>query len=55
LQLSIFAAEVMLPWVSKFQAGLAIEKECRFYPAMASILRAILEIIAKIRRNLDNQ
>jgi len=43
---STFAAEIMLPWVSEFQARLAVEKECRFYPLIASILRTILEIIA---------
>ena len=51
---STFAADVMLPWVSKFQARLAAEKECRFYPLMASILTAILEIIAGFKRNFEN-
>ena len=51
---STFAAEVMLPWISEFQARLAHEKECRFYPLMASILAAILEIIAGSSRNFEN-
>jgi len=51
---STFAAEVMLPWISEFQARLAVEKECRFYPLMASILAAILEIIAGSNRNFEN-
>ena len=51
---STFVSEVMLPWVSEFQAGLALEKECRFYPLMASILTAILEIIAGSNRNFEN-
>ncbi|MGD9043420.1 MAG: molecular chaperone TorD family protein [Desulfobacterales bacterium] len=50
---STFAAEVMLPWVSEFQARLVVEKECRFYPLMASILAAILEIIAGFDRNFE--
>jgi TorA maturation chaperone TorD len=51
---SIFASEIMLPWLSEFQARLAVEKECRFYPLMASILTAILEIIAGFNRNFEN-
>jgi TorA-specific chaperone len=51
---STFAAEVMLPWLSEFQARLAVEKECRFYPLMASSLAAILEIIAGCNRNFEN-
>lgn len=43
---STFAAEIMLPWISQFQARLVVEKKCRFYPLMASLLKAILEIIA---------
>jgi TorA-specific chaperone len=50
-----FAAEVMLPWISEFQARLAVEKECRFYPLMASILKAILEIIAECNRSFENE
>ena len=50
-----FATEEMLPWVSEFQAKLAVEEECRFYPLMASILRAILEIIAGYNRSLENE
>jgi TorA-specific chaperone len=52
---SAFAAEVMLPRVSRFQARLAVEKECRFYPLMASILTAILEIIAGFNRNFGKR
>lgn len=48
-----FASEIMLPWVSDFQARLAFEKKCRFYPLMASILAAILEIIAGSNRNFE--
>jgi TorA-specific chaperone len=51
---STFAADVMLPWVSRFQAGLAAEKKCRFYPLMASVLQAILEIIAGFKHNSKN-
>jgi TorA maturation chaperone TorD len=43
---SSFTADVMLPWVSRFQTRLAAEKKCRFYPLMASMLKEILEIIA---------
>ena len=43
---STFAADVMLPWVTEFQAKLAAEKKCRFYPLMASLLTAVLDIIA---------
>jgi TorA-specific chaperone len=49
-----FAAEIMLPWVSEFEARLAVEKECRFYPLMASILKAILEIIAACNPSFEN-
>ena len=49
-----FAADVMLPWVSQLQARLAVEKECRFYPLMSSILMAILEMIAKSNHHLEN-
>ena len=49
-----FAAEIMLPWLSEFEARLAVEKECRFYPLMASILKAILEIIAECNRSFEN-
>jgi TorA-specific chaperone len=48
-----FSAEVMLPWVSEFQARLVVEKECRFYPLMASILTTILEIITGSKRNFE--
>jgi TorA-specific chaperone len=49
-----FAAELMLPWVSEFEARLANEKECRFYPLMASILKAFLEIIAGCNPGFEN-
>ena len=49
-----FASEIMLPWVSEFQAGLAVEKECRFYTLMALILREILEIIAGFNHHFEN-
>jgi TorA-specific chaperone len=51
---SPFAADVMLPWVSKFQAGLWAENKCRFYPLMASMLKAILEIIAGSNPGFEN-
>jgi TorA-specific chaperone len=51
---STFAADVMLPWVSEFQARLAAEKECRFYPLVASLLKAILQMIAKSNHHLEN-
>ena len=51
---SAFSAEIMLPWVTKFQARIAVEKKCRFYPLIASILMAILEIIAASNRPLEN-
>jgi TorA-specific chaperone len=50
---SAFSAEIMLPWLSKFQARLAVEKKCRFYPLMASMLTAILEIIAGSNHHLE--
>ena len=50
---SAFAADVMLPWVSKFQTGLEAEKKCRFYPLMASMLKAILENIAGSNRGFE--
>jgi TorA maturation chaperone TorD len=48
-----FAAEIMLPWVSEFEARLAAEKECRFYPLMTSVLKATLEIIAGCNRRIE--
>ena len=39
---SAFAAETMLPWVSKLHERLASEKQCLFYPLMVSILEDIL-------------
>jgi TorA maturation chaperone TorD len=46
-----FASDTMLPWISELQARLAVEKECRFYPLIASILTAILEVIAGFDRH----
>ncbi|MGD8776148.1 MAG: molecular chaperone TorD family protein [Syntrophobacterales bacterium] len=43
---STFASEVMLPWVLKLSQRLASEKECRFYPLIATVLIEILTIIA---------
>ena len=41
-----FAAEIMLPWVIKFQQRLeAIETNCRFYQLTTAILCAILRFI----------
>ncbi|MBW2436550.1 MAG: molecular chaperone TorD family protein [Deltaproteobacteria bacterium] len=51
---STFAADVMLPWVSAFQARLVAEKKFRFYPLMASLLTAILEIIAAFNRHIKS-
>ncbi len=50
---STFAADVMLPWVTEFQARLAAEKKCRFYPLMVSLLTAILKIIAASNRHSE--
>lgn len=49
-----FAADVMLPWVTEFQARLAAEKKCRFYLLMASLLTAILEIIAALNCSIKD-
>ena len=43
---SVFASEVMLPWVSKLSGRLASEQECRFYPLVATVLIGILTTIA---------
>lgn len=51
---SRFAADIMLPWVTQFQAGLAVEKKCRFYPLMASLLAEILEFIAALNSSIKN-
>ena len=41
-----FSAEIMLPWVLKFQQRLvAVETECRFYQLITAILCAILRFI----------
>jgi len=41
-----FSAEIMLPWVLKFQQRLvAVETECRFYQLTTAILCAILRFI----------
>jgi TorA-specific chaperone len=44
---SAFAAETMLPWVSKVHERLANEKQCLFYPLMVSILEDILRTIGE--------
>ena len=44
---SAFAAETMLPWVSKLHERLASEKQCLFYPLMVSILEDILRTIGE--------
>jgi TorA-specific chaperone len=51
---STFAADIMLPWVSQFQARLAVEKKCRFYPLMASLLTEVLEFIAALNSSIKN-
>ena len=41
-----FSADIMLPWVLKFQQRLvAVETECRFYQLITAILCAILRFI----------
>jgi len=41
-----FSAEIMLPWVHKFQQRLVtVETECRFYQLITAILCAILRFI----------
>jgi TorA maturation chaperone TorD len=42
-----FAAQIMVPWVSKLQNRLAGEVQCRFYPLWVSLLLSILGQIAK--------
>jgi TorA-specific chaperone len=42
-----FAAETLLPWVSKLHKRLASEKQCLFYPLMVSILEDILRTIGE--------
>ena len=42
-----FAAQIMLPWVSKLQNRLTEEDQCRLYPLVVSILLSILDQIAK--------
>ena len=44
---SAFAAETMLPWVSKLHERLASEKQCLFYALMVSILEDILRTIGE--------
>jgi TorA maturation chaperone TorD len=51
---STYTAGVMLPWVSEFQTRLEDEKKCRFYPLMATMLTAVLEIIAGFKHNSKN-
>jgi len=44
---SAFAAETMLPWVSKLHERVASEKQCLFYPIIATILVEILNFIGR--------
>lgn len=41
----LFAAEVMLPWVSVFEKRVVSLQESEFYTSVASLLRAVLKII----------
>jgi len=43
---SAFAAETMLPWVSKLSERLASEGDCRYYLLMAAVLLQVLTVIA---------
>jgi len=45
-----FAANTMLPWVSKFRERLAGESECRYYFFIASIVTASLGFISEFDR-----
>ena len=47
---SAFAAETMLPWVSKLSERLASEGDCRYYPLMAAVLMQILTVVATINK-----
>ena len=47
---SAFAAETMLPWVSKLSEKLASEGDCRYYPLMAAVLMQILTLLATINK-----
>jgi TorA-specific chaperone len=42
-----FAAETMLPWVSKLSERLASEKDCQYYPIMAAVLVEVLNVIGR--------
>jgi TorA maturation chaperone TorD len=43
---NLFAAEIMLPWVVKFQERLvAVKTECRFYQLITAILCTLLRFI----------
>jgi TorA maturation chaperone TorD len=44
---SEFAAQVMLPWVRRFGRRLASATETVFYPAMASLTIALLDLVAR--------
>ena len=44
---SAFAAETMLPWVSKLSERLASEGDCRYYPLMAAVLVEVLNVIGR--------
>ena len=43
-----FAGEVMLPWVTLLRDRLDGEKECRFYPLVASLLVSVLSFLANV-------
>ena len=47
---SAFAAETMLPWVSKMSERLASEEDCRYYPLMAAVLMQILTVLATFHK-----
>jgi TorA-specific chaperone len=45
-----FAAEIMLPWVTKFHDRLVAETKCRFYPDISAILYATLKFIGRLSK-----
>jgi TorA-specific chaperone len=45
-----FAAETMLPWVSKLSERLAPEGDCQYYPLMAAVLVEVLNVIGRHSR-----
>ena len=42
-----FAADRMLPWISKLSEKLAAEETCRYYPLMAAVLVEVLNVIGR--------